>query len=44
MPLYICRGFFFANEFFIFVDLPIDIHTAMVYITYIRLITQEREQ
>ena len=25
------RGFFFANEFSIFVDLPIDIHTAMVY-------------
>ena len=35
MPLHICRGFFFANEFSIFVDLPIDIHTEVVYITYI---------
>ena len=33
MPLHICRGFFFANEFFIFVDLPIDIHTEVVYVT-----------
>ena len=35
MPLHICRGFFFANEFGKLVILPIDIHTEVVYNTYI---------
>ena len=43
-PVTYDRGLFLCNEFSIFVDLPIDIHTAVVYITYIGLITQGRDK
>ena len=43
-PVIYDRGFFFANEFGKLVDLPIDIHTAMEYNTYIESNTQEWKQ